>query len=92
MITKILNIRDVEVFVKQLIAEGTNAHPDEDFENYVTYGTGVPTYNKQQVDVRNRLMQESFTVCAEAGIDIYNLMQEVYLVETGLGKYIPLPS
>jgi hypothetical protein len=29
--TKILTIADVEDFTRQLVAEGTNVHPDDDF-------------------------------------------------------------
>lgn len=92
MISEILTIKDVEIFMKQLVDEGTNAHPDEDFNNYVNMDTNLPTYTKEQANERNNLMNKCFVVCDTAGQDIYNIMQEVFLIETGLDKYIPLPS
>lgn len=92
MITEILTIGDVELFIKQLIAEGTNAHPDDDFNNYVNIETGVPAYTTEEAETRNRLMEKCFDVCEEAGQDVYSVMQEIFLTETGLDKYIPLPS
>ena len=41
---------------------------------------------------RNRLMKQCFIVCEAAGQDIYDVMQAIFLKETGLDKYIPLPA
>lgn len=92
MITTINNLEDVKTFFIQLVDEGTNAHPDDEFGDYVNNDTGEQTYNSEQAEFRNALMQVSFEICDKSGIDIYDLMQEVYLIETGLDKYIPLPS
>ena len=92
MIAEILSIPDVELFMKQLVEEGTNAHPDDDFYDYVHMETGQPTYAPEEAEIRNRLMEQSFEVCESAGQDIYSVMQEIFLIETGLDKYIPLPS
>ncbi|WP_426582699.1 hypothetical protein [Mucilaginibacter sp. R-33] len=56
MIAKILTVSDVAKFMTQLVQEGTNAHPDEDFNNYVNMETGIPAYAPEQVAERNRLM------------------------------------
>jgi len=37
-------------------------------------------------------MEQSFDICEGAGQDIYSVMQEIFLIETGLDKSIPLPS
>ena len=37
-------------------------------------------------------MNQCFTVCEKNGVDIYDTMSEVALKETGLDKFIPLPS
>lgn len=37
-------------------------------------------------------MNECFEFCDKEGLDIYEIMLEVTLVETGLNKHIPLPS
>lgn len=92
MITEILIPADVEMFMKQLVAEGTNAHPDEDFHNYVNMDTGLPCYTPEEADVRNQLMEQCFDVCESNGLDVYSVMQEIFLTETGLDQYIPLPS
>jgi hypothetical protein len=92
MITEILTVSDVEGFMRQLVHEGTNAHPDEDFYNYVNMETGLPAYTTEEAAKRNRLMNQCFGICDAAGQDVYNVMQEIFLIETGLDKYIPLPS
>ena len=58
MIRTILTIKDVETFMKQLVDEGTNAHPDEDFNNYVNMNSGLPTYTQEQANERNYLMNQ----------------------------------
>jgi hypothetical protein len=92
MITKIETTEDVKSFAKQLIAEGVSFHPDDDFEDYVNYKDGAPTYSKQEAAIRNELMNSCFVVCEKEGVDIYDIMHEVSLIETGWDKYIPLPS
>jgi hypothetical protein len=92
MITKIETSGDVKAFAKQLIAEGVSFHPDDDFNDYVIFKTGKRCYTKKQAEVRNKLMDECFAVCEKEGTDIYAIMLEVTLIETGLNKYIPLPS
>ena len=91
MITEILTVPDVEKFMTQLVQEGTNAHPDEDFNNYVNMETGIPAYTPEQAAERNRLMDQCFDVCESAGVDVYSVMQGIFLTWTGLNKYIPLP-
>ncbi|MEO3402941.1 hypothetical protein AAFN85_03500 [Mucilaginibacter sp. CAU 1740] len=92
MITDILTTADVELFMKQLVNEGTNAHPDEDFHNYVNMETGSPCYTPEEAELRNRLIEQCFDVCESNGLDVYSVMQETFLTETGLDRYIPLPS
>ncbi|MHB8205953.1 hypothetical protein [Mucilaginibacter sp.] len=92
MIANIIVVEDVSTFFKDLIAEGINAHPDEDFSQYVNSETQESTFTAEEAEVRNHLMAISFNVCEKAGIDIYDLMQEIYLKGTGLDQFIPLPS
>jgi hypothetical protein len=49
-------------------------------------------YSKQDADLRNELISECFEACNNEGIDIYDVMLEVTLIETGMDKFIPLPS
>jgi len=92
MINEIKNPADVEIFVIQLVAEGLNYHPDDDFENYVNTETDEPSYTADEAKIRNNLNQQCFAVCKKFNIDIYDLTQEIFLKETGLDKFIPLPS
>jgi hypothetical protein len=92
MITQIQKIDDVKTFVKQLVEEELNYHPDDDFTEYISIHTGQPTYSEKEARVRNELNNQCFVVCERLGEDIYNISQEIFLIETGLDKYIPLPS
>jgi hypothetical protein len=92
MVTKILTIEDVKLFAKQIIAEGVSFHPDEDFNDYVNVNDSKPYYSKVDADIRNAQMNNCFEVCEKAGVDVYDLMLEVVLVETSMDSYIPLPS
>ncbi len=92
MITQIQTSEDVKAFAKQLIMEGVSFHPDDDFNDYVNFKEDTPCYSKDEADLRNELMNNCFDVCENEGIDIYELMLEVSLNETGMDKIIPLPS
>jgi hypothetical protein len=37
-------------------------------------------------------MKKCFAFCEKEGVDFYNMMLEVSLIETGMDKFIPLPS
>ena len=37
-------------------------------------------------------MSKCFEVCEKEGVDIYDVTLEVSLIETGMDKFIPLPS
>ena len=92
MIIKIETVDDVKAFAKQLIAEEVSFHPDDDFNNYVNFKKNISTYTREEADFRNGLMNQCFEVCEKDGFDIYAVMLEVSLIETGLDKFIPLPS
>ena len=53
MITKIETADDVKAFAKQLIGEGVSFHPDDDFNDYVNFKEGTPTYTKEEAELRN---------------------------------------
>jgi len=92
MLKQITTTKDVAAFAKQLIKEGVSFHPDDDFDDYINLETKEPTYSKNEADFRNELMNQCFSICEKNGIDIYDTMNEVALKETGLDKFIPLPS
>ena len=92
MLKQINTSNDVVVYAMQLVKEDVNFHPDDDFNDYINLETQKPSYTKQEADIRNALMSQCFEVCQKNGIDIYDTMSEVVLKETGLDKFIPLPS
>lgn len=92
MIQKIENLEDIVEFMHTLIEEGVNAHPDDDFRNYVNFETGADTFTESEADHRNELMETSFDICENEGVDIYSFMQEIFLKDIGMDQFIPLPS
>ena len=92
MIENITTTKDVATFAKQIIEEGVSFHPDDDFNDYVFFKENKPCYSKEEAEGRNRLMEQCFEVCEKEAVDIYSLMLEVTLIETGMDKFIPLPS
>ncbi len=89
MIKKIENTKDVIAFAEQIVKEGVSFHCDDDFNDYVNFKTNQPTYTKQEADFRNKVMERCFEVCEKTGVDIYNVMNEVLINETGLNKFMP---
>jgi len=92
MITEVVKIEDVSEFFSDLFREGVNAHPDDDFNDYINYETKELTYTSEEATLRNTLMNKSFEICENADVDIYDLMMELHLKESGLDRFIPLPS
>jgi hypothetical protein len=92
MLKEINTLDDVRLFAELLIKEETNFHPDDDFNSYVNLKTGLNSYTKPEAHLRNKLMEKSFKVCKKNQIDIYDFMNEIVLMRSGLYKFIPLPS
>lgn len=92
MMNQLNKLDDVRKFAEHLADEGTCFHPDDDFRNCISLKTGLNTYTTPEATLRNQLMQKSFSICEENGIDIYELMTEIFLMKSGLNKIIPLPS
>jgi len=77
------SVEDVKAFFHHLVdRRKLNFHHDDDLEDYVSYNEKTPSFTKEEVDVYNRLMEESFKVCDATGVDIYEIglqeLQEVY--------------
>ena len=93
MINKIEKVEDVKAFAKHLtVIEKISFHPDDDFSDYVNTETQEPTYSQEEAELRNDLMNQCFKICEQNNVDIYDIMGEIYLIESGMDKYIPLPS
>ena len=88
MIDSIKNVNDVREFAYLLVKEGTSFHPDDDFHDYVDLESGDTCYTESEADHRNKLMEECFEICKNEKVDIYDVMTEVYLSETGFDKVI----
>lgn len=74
MISSIQTIENDEVFAQQLIAEGLNFHPDDNFCDYINLETMESTYSESEAQIRNQLMDRCFEVCEAEGIEIYSVM------------------
>lgn len=76
----ISTVADVSAFFKHLVeVESLNFHPDERFENYIHIDTGLPSYSKEEVELRNRMMERCFEVCEQAGTEIYSIGYEILI-------------
>ncbi len=91
MIAAINNLADVKSFTKQLVSEGVNVHPDDDFSTYMHLQNNQPTFSAEKAEQLNALMQRCFYVADRDGFDIYEEMLKVSLEETKLNQLIPTP-
>ena len=68
----IKSVKDVEIFFHHIVSERkANFHPDDMFEDYVSCEGGINTFTLGECAIYNRLMDESFAVCNNEGVDIY---------------------
>ena len=65
---------DVEAFFRHLTADRKVCfHPDDDFADYISIDGRTPSFTNDEASLYNRLMDECFTVCKAAGVDIYEV-------------------
>lgn len=70
----IKTVKDVETFFHHIVSERkVNFHPDNMFEDYVSCDGGINTFTIDECAIYNRLMDESFNVCKDANVDIYEI-------------------
>ena len=68
----IKSVKDVKTFFHHIVSERkVNFHPDDMFEDYVSCEGGINTFTLGECAIYNRLMDESFAVCNNEGVDIY---------------------
>ena len=79
MIQEIKTVEDVKTFFEELLSEGLNFHPDDQFEDYINYETKEPTYTEEEAALRNNLLEQAFQVCENEGQDIYELCIEIFM-------------
>lgn len=95
MISQINSIDDVRTLVKDLVKEGVNFHPDDDFRSYMCYnnnGVIEPFFTEEEADFRNNLVTQCFEVCDREGVEVYEVALEVFLAHAKLGEFFPLTS
>lgn len=74
----IKTVKDVETFFHHIVFERkVNFHPDDMFEDYVSCEGGINTFTIEECAIYNRLMDESFKVCSQNGLDIYTIGLEL---------------
>ena len=70
----IKSVKDVEAFFHHIVSEQrVNFHPDDMFEDYVSCEGGINTFTLGECAIYNRLMDESFAICENEGVNIYEI-------------------
>jgi hypothetical protein len=92
MTSNIHTLEDVQNFARELVGEGCNFHPDDDFHDFKKIESGESIYGRLEAIQRNQLMLKCFSVCETIGEDIYSVMGDDLLSETGLASFIPLST
>lgn len=92
----IKTVEDVVAFFEILRGEGLNFHPDDNFADYIRFGSkmgafdgngnyiqtqGTPFYTPAQARIRESMLNSCFEVCSKAGEDIYTLAEDVFMSE-----------
>lgn len=91
MKNQIESLEDVNQFINILISELGSFHPDDDFRDYIDMEKNIPTYTTEEGDLRNSLMSKCIEICGESNVDLYDLVMEKILTESGMDNLIPLP-
>ncbi len=70
----IKSVKEVETFFHHIVEERRiNFHPDTSFEEYVSNETKQTSFSKEECQIYNRLMEESFDICEKSNVDIYEI-------------------
>jgi hypothetical protein len=92
MTSNIHTLEDVQNFARELVIEGCSFHPDDDFLDFKNMESVESIYSRLEAIQSNQLMSKCFSVCETLGKDIYSVMGDVLLSETGLASFIPLST
>ena len=69
-----MSVKDVKTFFHHIVSERkVNFHPDDMFEDYVSCEGGINTFTLGECAIYNRLMDESFAICVNEGVNIYEI-------------------
>ena len=70
----IKTVKDVETFFHHIVSERkVNFHPDDMFEDYVSCEGCINTFTFGECAVCNRFIDESFAICENEGVNIYEI-------------------
>lgn len=73
----ITSLTGVEAFAHYLYDDIKVAfHPDDSFEDYVGIDSGQSAFTKAEAETLNLRMEESFAVCENENVDIYEYMMQ----------------
>ena len=74
-LASINTLEDVKTFVHTLMEEeNLNFHPDTPFEDYIVIQTKEPAYTKEEVELRNRLLNQAFALRNRLQVDTHEMM------------------
>lgn len=84
---KIKTVEDVKDFFRYLVNElSLSFHPDDDFKDYVRFGSGGERmFDDEWADRYNVSMGKCFMVCKRKGKDIYGVGMKVLSKRLKLG-------
>jgi hypothetical protein len=86
MIENINSLEDINSFVRKIINEGVNFHPDDDFNDMINFENKTLLYSKTEANERNKLNEQCFEYCEFNNLDYYTIALEVFKKETGLNN------
>ncbi|MEX2336303.1 MAG: hypothetical protein WD555_03430 [Fulvivirga sp.] len=81
---QIKNVNDVAEFAKQINNEGVSFHPDDNFNDIINFKTGEKIYSNHEADRRNQLLNQSFILCQQQGVDVYEIFNRELRNKIGL--------
>ena len=71
--------KDVSRFFRWLYEQKhLSFHPDDDFKDYVCYGTLKRSFTDREASALNSVMDECWSVCEDADVNIYDLCNIEY--------------
>lgn len=82
----IATVADVRTLFADLLAAGVNLHPDTPFDDYVEAATGERTFSDEQARRLDEAMARAFTICRDAGVDIYGIGLAEFNRRIGVGR------
>ena len=77
-IMDIMDLQDVETFLEQIAHEIDNFHPMVDFNSYVYPDSYMRRYNEEEAEIRNKLLDRCFDICATSTPDFHTYLLQLH--------------